>query len=204
MSDRHQFRADWHDYKGGIYFVTICCDGKRHYFGEIVKQPVGTRFIASALGRLVDEEIQKIPSYYDYVEIWNYVVMPNHIHLVVAIEPTEMPQVAPPNNMGCLKQRRHEAPESQDFHHNSRLASTIGAFKAGVTRLARTRKLASSEVLAKIWQTRFHEHIILEQHVFDNIMNYIDDNVANWFADCHNNNGINNADAMNRVPTSML
>ena len=28
-------RADWHDYNGGIYFVTICTKNCEHYFGEI-------------------------------------------------------------------------------------------------------------------------------------------------------------------------
>ena len=33
-------RAPWHNYNGGIYFVTICTAGHAHYFGEIV--PVET------------------------------------------------------------------------------------------------------------------------------------------------------------------
>ncbi len=28
-------RANWHDYNGGIYFVTICTKNREHYFGEI-------------------------------------------------------------------------------------------------------------------------------------------------------------------------
>ena len=28
-------RANWHDYKGGVYFVTICTKNREHYFGEI-------------------------------------------------------------------------------------------------------------------------------------------------------------------------
>ena len=28
-------RAIWHDYNGGIYFVTICTKNREHYFGEI-------------------------------------------------------------------------------------------------------------------------------------------------------------------------
>ena len=28
-------RIVWHGYDGGAYFVTICTDGKMHYFGEI-------------------------------------------------------------------------------------------------------------------------------------------------------------------------
>lgn len=187
MSDRHQFRADWHDYNGGIYFVTICSAGKRHYFGEVTYNSVGMRFFASALGKIVEECIQKIPSYYNDVEIWNSVVMPNHIHLIIAIRPQTSTSILPPAyNIGCLKPKRHEAPPSQDWHHNSRLAKIIGAFKAGVTRRLRTRKIASLQ--KDIWQQRFHEHIINDQHAYDKIMNYIDTNVENWCRDTYNAN----------------
>ncbi len=29
-------RAQWHDYNGGAYFITICTHQHRHYFGEIL------------------------------------------------------------------------------------------------------------------------------------------------------------------------
>ncbi len=35
MGDRHQFRAKWHDYNCGVYFVTICSFEKKHSFGRI-------------------------------------------------------------------------------------------------------------------------------------------------------------------------
>jgi putative transposase len=28
-------RAEWHDYNGGVYFITICTAGREHYFGRI-------------------------------------------------------------------------------------------------------------------------------------------------------------------------
>ena len=219
MADRHQFRANWHPYDEGLYFVTICCANKRHLFGKIV----GAQFIASTLGNLVKENIEKIPSYYNDVEIPNHVVMPNHIHMVISIatspvgtrfiasaasEPSETPktpetsetpkasQPSPesPQKLGCLRQSRHEAPESQDFHHNSRLASVVGAFKAGVTRQARARQNSSQSGNPEIWQQRFHEYIIRSERAYTNIMNYIDNNVANWRNDTFNDKKIDCAD----------
>ena len=222
MADRHQFRANWHPYDEGLYFVTICCADKRHLFGKIV----GAQFIASTLGSLVKENIEKIPSYYNDVEIPNHVVMPNHIHMVISIATTpvgtrfiasaasetpetsaasETPQAseasqpspespASPQKLGCLRQSRHEAPESQDFHHNSRLASVVGAFKAGVTRQARARQNPSQSGNPEIWQQRFHEYIIRSERAYTNIMNYIDNNVANWRNDTFNDKKIDCAD----------
>lgn len=258
MNDRHQFRAQWHDYNKGTYFVTICCADKQHYFGRITSDsPVGTRFIASeqrsilseqrsiaskqrfipsALGRLVEKEILNIPSYYNDVEIWNHVVMPNHIHLIISVgtrfitSTNETNKTNESPNTGCLKPREHNAPESQDFHHNSRLASIVGAFKAGVTRQWRQvgtrfiaseqRTTASTPANTKIWQPRFHEHIIRNQRAYDYIMNYIDNNIENWCYDRFNANRIEMpgsnttivessadaknrcSDAKNRVPTN--
>ncbi len=213
MADRHQFRANWHPYDEGLYFVTICCADKRHLFGKIV----GAQFIASTLGSLVKENIEKIPSYYNDVEILNHVVMPNHIHIVISIATTpvgtrfiasaasetplasEASQPSPespasPQKLECLRQSRHEAPESQDFHHNSRLASVVGAFKAGVTRQAHARQNPSQSGNPEIWQQRFHEYIIRSERAYTNIMNYIDNNVANWRNDTFNDKKIDCAD----------
>ncbi|MEE1208124.1 MAG: transposase, partial [Muribaculaceae bacterium] len=66
--------------------------------------------------------------------------------------------------------------------HNSRLAVIVGTMKAAVTRYARTRCIAS----LPIWQSRFYEHIIRDQHSFDYIMNYVDENVLRWDSDCFN------------------
>lgn len=35
MTDRHQFRAKWHPYLAGAYFLTLCIAGRKQLFGEI-------------------------------------------------------------------------------------------------------------------------------------------------------------------------
>lgn len=40
-------RVNWHDYNGGMYFVTICTKNRKHYFGEIV---VGTSHCGVVVG----------------------------------------------------------------------------------------------------------------------------------------------------------
>lgn len=185
MADRHAFRANWHDYNGGIYFITICSHNKIHTFGN-VKEGL---FYPTELGNLIDEHIRLISNHNYEVELLNYVVMPNHIHLVLSVgtrifasTSTEPTASESGDKLGCLRPPMHgEAPP--DFHHNSKLATIIGSFKAGVTRIARARKIAP----LPCWQSRFHEHIIRNQTAFDNIMAYIDNNVINWDIDCFRN-----------------
>ena len=45
-------RATWHDYSGGVYFVTICTKNHKHYFGEI--QNAGTQHATSSLQQTSD------------------------------------------------------------------------------------------------------------------------------------------------------
>ena len=194
MSDRHAFRAEWHDYNSGIYFVTICSKDKQHIFGKI-KDSI---MILSDIGKIVERCILDISNHHTNVELWNYVVMPNHIHMVINVgtQPAPVgtryiasaqPMQTAGRNMGCLRAPRHGEP-CEDFHHNSSLAVVVGTFKAAVTRLMRTRCIASlqqrQQQIQTVWQPRYHEHIIRNQRAFENIMNYVDTNIEKWSHDC--------------------
>lgn len=175
--DRHQFRADWHEYNEGVYFVTICCADKVHYFGEITDGVMNL----SEIGTIAETCILSIPKHLPDVEIWSHVIMPNHIHMIVAVGTRHGASASgASSNIGCLKARRHDAPESQDFHHNSRLAVTMSQFKSSVSRISKTANLKFK------WQERFYETIIRNQRAYDNIVAYIESNVENWTGDCFN------------------
>ena len=192
MSDRHAFRAEWHDYNSGIYFVTICSKDKQHIFGKI-KDSI---MILSDIGKIVERCILDISNHHTNVELWNHVIMPNHIHMVINLAtppPVGTRYIASAQamhnagqNMGCLRAPRHGEP-CEDFHHNCSLAVVVGTFKAAVTRLMRTRCIASlrrQQQIQTVWQPRYHEHIIRNQRAFENIMNYVDTNIEKWSHDC--------------------
>ena len=192
MSDRHAFRAEWHDYNSGIYFVTICSKDKQHIFSKI-KDSI---MILSDIGKIVERCILDISNHHTNVELWNHVIMPNHIHMVINLAtppPVGTRYIASAQamhnagqNMGCLRAPRHGEP-CEDFHHNCSLAVVVGTFKAAVTRLMRTRCIASlrrQHQIQTVWQPRYHEHIIRNQRAFENIMNYVDTNIEKWSHDC--------------------
>ena len=203
MSDRHAFRAEWHDYNSGIYFVTICSKDKQHIFGKI-KDSI---MILSDIGKIVERCILDISNHHTNVELWNHVIMPNHIHMVINVgtQPAPVgtryiasaqPMQTAGQNMGCLRAPRHGEP-CEDFHHNCSLAVVVGTFKAAVTRLMRTRcglmrtrciaslqQQQQQQQIQTVWQPRYHEHIIRNQRAFENIMKYVDTNIENWSHDC--------------------
>jgi len=69
------------------YFITVCTDQRKHLLwenvGAIIDRPCNVPL--SANGRCVDQCIQEIPKRYPAVSVDCYVVMPNHIHLLLQI-----------------------------------------------------------------------------------------------------------------------
>lgn len=175
ISNRHSFRADWVDYDDGIFFVTICCHCKNHLFGVIHSDEIEL----TQLGLTASQFINEIPRHHIDTEVMNYVVMPNHIHMVISIHRGQEDAKSEYGGIGCLKKSSHGV-SCGDFHHNSRLALIVGSYKAAVTRVARARCIAPLPV----WQRLYHEHRIRDGHSFENIMNYIDSNITNWRNDC--------------------
>ena len=90
-------RAFSHDYREkGTYMVTIVVAGRKRVFGNIegfAKGKPGTseapHMVLSELGRRVmEEETQKISSFYPMVEVWRVAMMPDHIHLLIRVKET--------------------------------------------------------------------------------------------------------------------
>ena len=55
-------RAEWHDYDGGIYFITICTKHREHFFGEIVDGAM----VLSDIGGYAAEQFRNVSSHYPY------------------------------------------------------------------------------------------------------------------------------------------
>ncbi len=86
---RKPTRLKDYDYSNvGVYFVTVCVKDKKpllwNNVGASSARPPEYRL--SACGRIVDDAIRQIPIHYPDVNVDNYVVMPNHIHLLLSIE----------------------------------------------------------------------------------------------------------------------
>ena len=69
------------------YFITICTKNKEMLFwenvGASIARPEDVRL--SKYGKIVVEAIEKISKIYPVITVDNYVVMPNHIHLLLQI-----------------------------------------------------------------------------------------------------------------------
>ena len=89
LPKRKPTRLKDYDYsQSGAYFVTICTYNKKCILSDIL---VGEglcplpKSILSPIGTIVKESIQYLNNTYDGVTIDKYVIMPNHIHLIVVL-----------------------------------------------------------------------------------------------------------------------
>ncbi len=85
---RQTSRAQWWDWYEGIYFVTLNTQNRRHNFGEIEWDVQNHKKIMrhSEIGKFANEEIPKIMNHHPYAYIPSWIVMPDHIHLIIMID----------------------------------------------------------------------------------------------------------------------
>lgn len=94
LPKRKQNRLKNYDYSSpGCYFVTICTKDKKRLLWKIdCPLPVGAacgRPPLSKIGQSIEAQIEILARTYSMVTVDQYVVMPNHIHLMVRIHPPE-------------------------------------------------------------------------------------------------------------------
>ena len=75
----------------GAYFVTICTNGKKQILSRIAvgdDAHIVPKNRLSQYGFICDKYIKNMNSKYEDVTVDKYVIMPNHIHLIVCIDGT--------------------------------------------------------------------------------------------------------------------
>ena len=156
LPKRKTIRLPNYDYSSpGAYFVTVCTRDRRCLLSEInvgADALGGPCLSLTATGKVVEKYILSTDRICG-VSIDKYVIMPNHIHLILRI--SDEPQSGPP---------RASAPTVSD---------AIGAMK----------RLINKEVGANIWQRSFHEHVIRGAEDYAMIWDYIEQNPAKWAED---------------------
>lgn len=91
MADNHRRkpnRLKAYDYRSpGAYFITICTRNRNNLFwknvGASIARPQAVEL--SETGAVVNAAIQGIPIHYPAVSVDHYVIMPNHVHLLLQI-----------------------------------------------------------------------------------------------------------------------
>lgn len=169
---RKPLRADFHDYSGGCYFVTICTREKSHYFGEIYRDEM----LLSVVGQYCQQQFESVNIHYPYAQVLSLVVMPNHVHAIIEIDGGYA------LSEELIKNRTHEPCVPTNFPAvRMALGVVVGGVKRDVTLFARRSGIVFG------WQSRYHDHIIRGVDDRNRIAEYIETNVARWRYDCFYN-----------------
>ena len=91
---RKQNRLKNYDYSSaGAYFITICTKDKKALFwnknqpdfvGEDIILPLDSVHLSPYV-KIVEEAIKVLSEHYTHIEVLQYVVMPNHIHMILYV-----------------------------------------------------------------------------------------------------------------------
>lgn len=90
LKKRKSIRLKEYDYsQEGMYFITICTKNRIKLLGKI--DNVGANCVRpkielSYIGNMIKREIDKIKLIYQNVNIDEYIIMPNHIHMIIQID----------------------------------------------------------------------------------------------------------------------
>ena len=173
-------RLKGHDYsKGSRYFITICTQGKAIWFGNILNQ----QMILSETGQIAKKLWQDLPEHFSFVSLDEYVIMPDHVHGIIIINPCADDYVETLHATSLRQQRKQPQPTPQPPKNAfmasispkpGSLASVIRSYKSAVA------KIVHLTIPGFSWQPRYYDHLIRSDNELERIRKYIIDNPINW------------------------
>ena len=165
---RKRTRWEGFDYNSaGAYFITICTQNRLQLLSQIVGGDVldapnsvggdvldAPQSVLLYHGTIADKYIKQLSEFYDYMEVDQYVIMPNHIHFILFIYETDS------NKLSNAKQ--HSA--------MSRFVSTF-------------KRFCNKEYGENIWQRGCNDHVIRNRDDYQEHIKYIYENPTRWHYD---------------------
>lgn len=164
---RRSIRLRGHDYAGkGAYFVTIRLARHRPLFGTVVRG----RMVLNAAGRKAAACWQAIPAHFPRATLDEWIIMPDHVHGIIAIRPDHSSLAARAETVPSHQPH----PPSPSPHGTSRtLGSIVRGFKIGVT-----QALGGDSP----WQRGYHDIIVRDERALHAFRRYIRENPMRWDA----------------------
>jgi len=158
LPKRKSQRLKGYDYShNNAYFITICAQNRCNLFGEITDATI----TINKAGEMVSERLLNI-SNAPGVTIDKYVIMPNHIHMIVRISDNGTTQGSFPT-----------------------VSELVQRFKTITTKLYvdGVKDGSYAPFDKKIWQKSFYDHVIRNEDDYLRIWQYIDENPIKWTED---------------------
>ncbi len=156
LSQRKSTRLKNFDYgTSGAYFITICTENRRRILSRIVGVDVlGDPNNVELLpyGIVADRYINKFNEFYGNITVDQYVVMPNHIHIMLLLRDIGSPRTSTPTRQ------------------TSAISHFVSTFK----------RFCNKEYGENIWQRGFYDHVIRNKQDYEEHIKYIHENPIRW------------------------
>ena len=183
---RKSTRLQKYDYSApGAYFITVCTQNRKQILSQIVKSSVcdsdrmmpnntvgeGFTLPKTALnmtpyGATVDKWIREISNKYSHISVDRYVIMPNHIHLLISVKrPNGRGDPSPTENVEVKSPGVIEAIAWLKYHTTKEIKEKFNTFDI------------------PIWQRSFHDHVIRNEEDYYEVAKYIAENPICWEED---------------------
>jgi len=200
---------NWDYSTPGFYLITICTYNHNNFFGKIIDN----KMELSKRGEIVKSELLKTFEIRKNIKLHEWVVMPNHVHILMEIKYridniVETPRMASllnqsnnlnPNNNQNTKLKQNNNLNQSEFNYVETpcMASLQSKDKHKILNkksnqlISKTIQQFKSAVTRQInpqtiffaWQSRFHDQIIKDEKELLMIKNYIINNPINWQKD---------------------
>ncbi len=147
LPQRKPNRIPEYDYsQNGAYFITICTQDRKKILSQIVGDDA--HIVPEPFGTVVEKYIRNVP------EIEKYVIMPDHIHMIIRLDNGSM---------------WASTPTDAKPQHN-RISNIVRSIKV----------LVAKEIGEPIFQRSYYDHVIRNQQDYDEIWEYIENNPRKW------------------------
>ena len=167
--ERRSIRLKNYDYRSSaLYYITICTKDWEKIFGEIKNGKV----ILNQCGIIARQEWKKTAQIRTNVELNTFVIMPDHIHGIIAIRNLN---IYPCRGMAGHAHLTYSALVNRRFGHpvKNSLASIIGSYKSSVSREINRFQQTPGR---SIWHRNFYERIIRDERELDAVRKNIINN----------------------------
>ena len=144
------------NYRFGWFFVTFQVFENKSELGAIV----GECCVLNALGEAVKNLIETLPKFNHEVFVDAFVVMPNHVHLILKIE-------------DCT---------TNTDHHLGKIIGKLKSLAAREYRLLKEKGLVR-DIGSKLWQANYWDKIVTSHEQLEAIRAYIVNNPKKWSID---------------------
>ena len=154
LRKRRAARLGKYDYgQAGVYFVTICTQGRRCILSDIVGEGLAPPVVKlTGYGKVAEEQIRQIEVRYPSIQVDRFVIMPNHIHMLLSVRG-----------------------ETGGASPSPTVIDAIRAFKSQTTRICGCGP--------NLFQRSFYDHVVRGEADYREICSYIDGNPLCWAED---------------------